>query len=78
MLYFSGVKRGCDSGYSENEADVPYSVVDDCLEGGSVCICTAVSSANKKEGHNPDTFSPDEQLEYIVCGYKDNYSNEEN
>lgn len=77
MLKFPGVKVRGYSGYGENEADVPDSVVKHSLKRGSVCVGTSVPSANKKERYNPYTFSSNEDLEYVVCCDENNYCDQE-
>lgn len=76
-MYFSGVEVCSHSGHSKNKPDVPDPVIEHCLEGCCVCVRTCVSSPNKKERHNADTLSADEQLEYVVGRDQNNHRDKE-
>ncbi|RMC02850.1 hypothetical protein DUI87_20042 [Hirundo rustica rustica] len=44
----------------KNASDIANSVVEDGLEGGGISFCSAMSSADQKEGSNAHSFSADE------------------
>lgn len=69
LLKFSGVEVCGYSCHAKNKSDVTHSVIEYCLKGCGVCVSSAVSPPNKKEGHNAYAFSANEDLEYVVRGY---------
>lgn len=73
LLKFSRVEVSGNSGYTKDQADVPYTVVNNCLEGGRIRVRSAVPSADKEERYNTDSLSPNKNLEKIICGYQNNY-----
>lgn len=62
-----------ESCYCYNEPYVSNVVIEDCLQGSYICICSAVSSSNEQKRYNTDSFSASKQLEYIVCGNQNYY-----
>lgn len=47
------------------------------MQGGGIGVSSAVPSADQQERHDADTFSADKELEYVVCGDKDDYGDQE-
>ena len=77
LLSFSGVQVGGEPCYCEDKANISNAIVDHGLQGGSVGICAAVPSADEEEGHNPNSLSPNEDLEHIICGNQDYHRDQE-